>query len=151
GNVVVTANGQESNGANFTVTASSPSITSLSPSSGAVGTSVTITGTNFGTTQGTSTVKFNGTIAIPTSWSSTSIVAPVPAGATTGSVVVTVGGVASNGVNFTVQGTTGGIIFVQREGKDAGTTTSSSLAFESNNAAGNWIGVCVRAGLSSQT
>ena len=63
---------------------------------------MTITGTNFGATQGTSTVTFNGTAATPTSWSATSIVVPVPTGATTGNVVVTVGGVASNGVSFTV-------------------------------------------------
>ena len=63
---------------------------------------MTITGTNFGATQGTSTVTFNGTTATPTSWSATSIVVPVPAGATTGNVVVTVGGLASNGVSFTV-------------------------------------------------
>ncbi len=79
-----------------------PSITSLSPTSGAAGTPVTITGAYFGATQGTSTVTFNGTSATPTSWSATSISVPVPAGATTGSVVVTVGGVASNGVSFTV-------------------------------------------------
>src|SRR5205807_785625 len=82
---------------------SAASITSLNPASGLVGTSVTITGANFGSTQGTSTVKFNGTAATPTSWSATSIVAPVPAGATTGNIVVTVAGVASNGVSFTVQ------------------------------------------------
>jgi len=76
-----------------------PSITSLSPNSGAVGASVTITGSNFGSTQGTSTVKFNGTAA--TSWSATSIVATVPTGATTGNVVVTVSGHASNGVGRT--------------------------------------------------
>jgi hypothetical protein len=86
----------------FTVTISTPSITSISPTSGPVGTSVTITGANFGSTQGTSTVTFNGTAATPSSWSDTSIVAPVPSGATTGPVVVTVGGVASNGVSFTV-------------------------------------------------
>src|SRR2546426_940490 len=85
--------------------AASPKITSLSPTSGAVGTSVTVTGTNFGASQGTSTVTFNGTAATPTSWSATSIVAPVPAGATTGNVVVTVGGVASVGVSFTVLAT----------------------------------------------
>jgi len=79
-----------------------PSITSLSPTSGAVGTAVTIGGSGFGASQSTSTVKFNGTTATPTSWLATSIVAPVPTAATTGSVVVTVGGVASNGVNFTV-------------------------------------------------
>jgi len=79
-----------------------PSISSLSPSSGTVATSVTVAGTNFGATQGTSTVTFNGTTATPTSWSATSIVAPVPSGATTGAVVVTVNGQASNAVTFTV-------------------------------------------------
>ena len=71
---------------------------SLSPNSGAVGAAVTITGTNFGTTQGSSTVTFNGTAAAATSWSSTSVAVTVPAGATTGNVVVTVWGRASNGV-----------------------------------------------------
>jgi IPT/TIG domain-containing protein len=85
----------------FTVTVA-PSITSLSPTSGAIGTAVTITGTNFGATQGTSTVRFNGTTATPTTWSNTSIVAPVPSGATTGSVVVTANSLPSNGVTFTV-------------------------------------------------
>ncbi len=78
------------------------SIASLNPVTGMVGTPVTIAGANFGATQGTSTVKFNGVSATPTSWSATSIVAPVPAGATTGNVVVTVGGMASNGVSFAV-------------------------------------------------
>ncbi len=99
GNVVVTVAGVASNGVVFTI---APSITSLSPTSGPVGTAVTITGTNFGATQGSSTVTFNGTTAVPTSWSNTSISVPVPGGATTGNVVVTVGGTASNGVGFTV-------------------------------------------------
>ena len=55
-----------------------------------------------GSTQGSSTVKFNGTAGTPTSWNATSIVVPVPSGATTGDVVVTVSGTASNGVAFTV-------------------------------------------------
>jgi hypothetical protein len=67
-----------------------PSITSLTPAAGAVGRSVTIAGANFGASQGTSTVTFNGTAATPASWSAAAIVAPVPAGATTGNVVVTV-------------------------------------------------------------
>ena len=84
-----------------------PSISSLSPISGAVGSSVTITGTNFGASKGTSTVAFNGTTATSiTSWSNTSIVAVVPTGATTGNVVVTVSGVASNASTFTVQPST---------------------------------------------
>jgi IPT/TIG domain len=78
------------------------SITSVTPNSGAVGTSVMIDGTNLGAAQVTSTVTFNGTAATPTSWSGTSIAVAVPSGATTGNVVVTVNGVASNGVSFTV-------------------------------------------------
>jgi hypothetical protein len=109
GNVVVIVGGVASNGVTFTVpTAAAPSITSLNPTSGAVGTSVTITGANFGATPGSSTVKFNGTTATPTSWSPTSIVAPVPTGATTGNVVVTASGVASNSVKFTVPSTSMG-------------------------------------------
>src|SRR5262249_39744249 len=101
GPVVITVNGEASNGVTFTVQVA-PSITSLSPTSGAAGTAVTITGTNFGATQRTSTVKFNGVTATPTSWSTTSIQTTVPATATTGPVVVTVSALASNGVTFTV-------------------------------------------------
>src|SRR5262245_26115877 len=42
------------------------------------------------------------------------------------------------------------ITLVQRSSKDAGTTTSSSLAFPANNTAANWIAVVVRAGRSNQ-
>src|SRR5260370_1165177 len=107
GNVAVTVGGVASNVVSFTVTVPGPSITSLNPTSGLVGASVTIRAANFGATPGTSTVTFNGIAAAPTSWSATSIVAPVPSGATTGNVVVTVGGVASNGVSFTVSSGTG--------------------------------------------
>jgi hypothetical protein len=88
----------------FTLTVlAPPSITSLSLASGPVGTPITITGTNFGTTQGSSTVTFNGIAAAAASaWSATSITVSVPAGATTGNVVVTVLSVASNGSAFTV-------------------------------------------------
>ena len=79
-----------------------PQISNLTPISGAVGTLVTIAGTNFGATPGTSTVTFNGTTATPSSWSASSVTVPVPSGATTGNVVVTVGGVSSNSVSFTV-------------------------------------------------
>jgi hypothetical protein len=75
---------------------SAPSITSLSPPSGGIGTVVIINGANLGSSQGTSTVTFNGTNAgTATTWSDTSIAVPVPSGATTGNVVVTVGGLAS--------------------------------------------------------
>ena len=42
-----------------------------------------------------------------------------------------------------------GVTLVQHTSKDAGTTTTSSLAFVSPNTAGNWIAVSVRGGLSS--
>jgi hypothetical protein len=92
-----------SNSMTFTVSApTTPTIISLTPSSGGVGISVTIAGTNFGATQGTSVVTFNGMVATVSSWSAGSIVATVPLMATTGPVIVTVAGVASNGMTFTV-------------------------------------------------
>src|SRR5262249_29575885 len=74
-----------------------PVIISLSSDSGSVGDFLTITGFNFGSTQGTSTVTFNGLTASVSSWSSTSIVTTVPLGATSGNVVVTVDGLTSSG------------------------------------------------------
>jgi hypothetical protein len=96
---VCTASGQCVIAGKFTVT---PSITSLDPPEGPIGTEVTITGAAFGAAQGTSTVTLNGQPVIPTSWSDTEITWAVPSGASTGPVVVTVGGYASNGVVYTV-------------------------------------------------
>lgn len=79
-----------------------PSISSLSVTSGPVNTAVTIAGSGFGAAQGTSTIALNGTAASPTAWSDTSIGINVPVGATTGPIVVSVGGANSNGVTFTV-------------------------------------------------
>jgi RHS repeat-associated protein len=81
-----------------------PIVTGISPSLGGSGTSVTIVGSNFGTSQGTSTVSFNGTQATSiTSWGTSQIVANVPSGATSGLVTVTVGGVQSpSTTSFTV-------------------------------------------------
>jgi hypothetical protein len=102
GNVVVTVAAQSSAGTPFTVLVP-PAITSIWPASGPTGTSVTITGTGFGASQGTSTVAFGGVPAatIPY-WSATSITAIVPGGAVTGSVVVTVNGMTGTGDLFTV-------------------------------------------------
>jgi hypothetical protein len=82
-----------------------PFIGSLTPSNGLAGTQVSISGVNFGSAQGTSTVAFNGVTAIPTSWSDTTIIVPVPLFATTGPVVITVNGVASSGLVFSVGAT----------------------------------------------
>src|SRR5579862_5609852 len=44
-----------------------------------------------------------------------------------------------------------GVTLVQHTSKDAGTTTSSSLPFNSNNTLGNFIAVFIRAGHSGET
>lgn len=106
-------------------TAPPPTISGLSPTSGPAGTPVTVSGNNFGATQGTSAITFNGVAATPTSWNSTSIETPVPGSATTGPVVVTAGGAPSNGVNFTVI-TTGTISGTITRASDA-TAVSGAL------------------------
>ena len=63
---------------------------------------VTISGVNFGATQGISVVKFNGVVAAPTSWSDTEIVVSVPAGATSGPVIVFANEYGSNSVDYIV-------------------------------------------------
>ena len=101
--VVTTSAGRSSAGVTFTVppSASRPIISRLDPNSGLVDASVTIEGSNFGTSSGT--VTFNGTTASTTSWASDEIQTKVPSGATTGPVVVrTSGGQSSAGVTFTV-------------------------------------------------
>jgi hypothetical protein len=101
--VVKTSAGLSSNGVTFTVTPA-PTISSISPTSGPVGTVVTITGTNFGSPQGNGFVRFNGTQATQiNSWTASSIKAVVPTGAATGPIIVTApGGVSSNSKTFTV-------------------------------------------------
>ena len=79
-----------------------PTITSFSPTTGPVGTQVTITGTNL---TGATAVRFNGTAA--SSFvvnSATSITAVVAAGTTTGLVTVTTpSGTATSATNFVVR------------------------------------------------
>jgi IPT/TIG domain len=73
-----------------------PQITSVSPSSGVVGTQVTIIGSGFQASQGSSIVRFANYTATAVSWSSTQIVATVPTNTSTGPVTVSVNGVLSN-------------------------------------------------------
>jgi hypothetical protein len=78
-----------------------PQIASLSAYSGHVGDSITISGSQFGAAGGG--VTLNGDACSVTSWSDTSIVITIPAGATSGDIVVTdSGGRSSAGVAFTV-------------------------------------------------
>ena len=59
-----------------------PTITSFTPTSGAVGTTVTITGTNFNTAVANNIVYFGATKATVTSATATQLVVTVPVGAT---------------------------------------------------------------------
>jgi hypothetical protein len=81
-----------------------PAISTILPATGGIGTSVTITGSNFGSTQAQSVVTFNGISARVTTWSDTSIVAKAPRGLSPGSatIIVAVSQTASNGVQYTV-------------------------------------------------
>ena len=88
-----------------TVTAppTTPTISSFTPSSGIVGTSVTISGTNFSSTLSSNTVKFNGTTASLSSGNTTQLIATVPSGASTGKITVTVGAnTATSASDFTI-------------------------------------------------
>src|SRR5439155_8918541 len=77
-----------------------PSITSFTPTTGLMGASVTISGTNF---SGVTAVQFNGISATFTVNSATAIQATVPAGATTGPITVTTpGGTAIGSTAFTI-------------------------------------------------
>src|SRR6266851_4373624 len=61
--------------------AQAPSIAGITPNTGGVGEYMAISGSNFGATQGTSTVTFNGTPAtVVNSWSNTHIATYVPSG-----------------------------------------------------------------------
>jgi large repetitive protein len=81
---VTNAAGTGTSAGTFTVTG--PKITSFSPSSGPVGTSVTLLGSNF---TGVTFVRFNGTAASFTFVNDGMVTATVPAGATTGSITLT--------------------------------------------------------------
>ncbi|RSK46105.1 IPT/TIG domain-containing protein [Hymenobacter perfusus] len=84
-----------------TVAPPAPTIASFTPTSGATGTTVTLTGTNF---TGAYAVVFNNVVAAAfTVNSATSITATVPAIATSGSVKVFTSGGVATGSTFTVQ------------------------------------------------
>lgn len=81
--------------------AGAPTITSFSPTNGSIGTTVTITGTNFSATPINNSVRFNGIIATVVSSTTTSITTIAPSGATTGPISISVGcGTVTSTDNF---------------------------------------------------
>jgi hypothetical protein len=76
--------------------ASAPSVPVLAiedirPGFGAIGETVTIIGTGFGSLTSSDTVAFNGASAVVTARSTTSLAVTVPVGATSGPVTITAG------------------------------------------------------------
>ncbi|MEZ4225772.1 MAG: IPT/TIG domain-containing protein [Polyangiaceae bacterium] len=100
--IVVSVNGKDSEGFSFDVIAEKlPSVISVTPDMGPVGASIAIKGSNFGDSQGSSTVSFGGTDATTIkAWSNTDITVEVPTGAASGDLVVNVGGKGSNATPF---------------------------------------------------
>ena len=81
-----------------------PSVSGISPASGPVNTSVTISGSNFGTDASKVKVSFNGLAATVQTAANTQITALVPANASTGKVTVEINGQAVDGPVFSVTG-----------------------------------------------
>ena len=111
-------------------------VSSMSLTEGPVSTTITLTGTNFSTIASKNTVKFNGVQATVISSSLSTITTTVPAGATTGSITVTVDNVTGTSTsNFTVtvpaitsasSGTYGGTInLTTKTGGSTGAVTYS--------------------------
>ena len=80
--------------------AATPTITSFNPTSGAAGTSITVTGTNL---NGATSVTIGGAAATFSVVTATSVTAVVPSGAVTGKIsIVTPQGTAISASNFTL-------------------------------------------------
>ena len=89
----------------FTIVVNPPlppaSVSTVSPNWGTPGTTVTITGSNFGTLQGTSSVAFGGVVASILDWSNGMIHAAVPNGISVSApLTVTVNGNTTSSVPF---------------------------------------------------
>jgi hypothetical protein len=132
---VASSAGTATSSSSFTVTVGAPSISSFSPTSGPVGTSVTINGSGF---TGATSVKFNGTTASFSVNSATRITATVPAGATTGTIsVTTAGGTATspsafsvtNGLRITTFSPLGGPVGTVVTINGSGFTGATAVAF----------------------
>jgi hypothetical protein len=141
---VTNSAGTGTSSSNFVVTVP-PTITSFTPTSGPVGTSVTITGSGF---TGASAVTFAGAAASFTVNSSTQITATVPTGATTGPIQVkSSGGTGSSSSNFVVTVPPSITSFTPKSGpvgtvvtlRGSGFTGTTSVTFNGVSAAFNFI------------
>jgi hypothetical protein len=84
-----------------------PTLTSITPTVGNVGASVTITGTNFDPTHTNNSVFFGGVKATTTAGDATSVTATVPSGATFGSIIVQTSNLSVSSPEFFLPSFTG--------------------------------------------
>ncbi|MHB8896296.1 MAG: IPT/TIG domain-containing protein, partial [Candidatus Geothermincolia bacterium] len=102
-----------------------PSISSLSAGSGNIGDTIQVNGGNFGGLRRNAKVTFNGAPASGLTWTNERVTVTVPAGASTGPVVVCDWeGNASNSVQFTVGGGAVGPSITSISPTGGGNTTS---------------------------
>ena len=105
GNVQVTTSNGTSGTKRLVIESASPRITSVSPRRVQYNQTVTVTGSNFGSSRGSSTVRI-GSIAIPssalTSWSNTRIRFRVPTNVRSGSVTVRTSAGTSNAIRLEI-------------------------------------------------
>jgi len=107
-----------------------PTITGFSPSSGIIGSSMTITGTGFNTTASGNTVKFIDKVAVVTAATATSLAVTVPEGAFTGKITVETGGqIATSTTDFIIVPTISG--FSPASGAIGSTVIISGTGFSS--------------------
>lgn len=132
-------------GLQFIVRVDPPIVTFLTPNSGAVASTVVMTGQHFGPAQENTTLKLNGVAVTVTSWSDTSVTFTVPS-TTTGQVVMVRGGVASNGLIFTV---TSSVVTCTAPTDTVKIVNSLSAVQSWVNGAANGSYGCVAAGSSS--
>ncbi len=123
------------------LTVVTPHITSISSSSGRAGDQITITGTGFGSSQGSGNVWLGSTYGTVVSWSDTQVVASIVSGATSGVAQILQGGVWSNTAGLTVITPNITSISPSSSGRSGDQITITGTGFGSSQGSGNvWLG-----------
>ncbi|MBL0266629.1 MAG: IPT/TIG domain-containing protein [Leptospiraceae bacterium] len=103
GILALSGGGSSAGGTSTGTTTLAPTLTSFTPTSGPINSTVTITGTNFSSSATSNVVKFNGTVATVTAATSTQLTVTVPTGTTTGKISIEVSGqLVTSTTDFTI-------------------------------------------------
>ena len=120
-----------------------PVITTVSATTGSIGSQVTISGSGFGALEGGSAVLLNGAAATINTWSGTSITITIPPGATSGPLLVSIAPNMndSNAIPFTVTSQPLPVSWLDRDvGGSVGVAGSASYANGTFTVAGAGLG-----------